>query len=115
MAEIARMRDEQIPQKDFDNAKRALVAQFALGLESPAAVLSNYVTIYTYKLAPDYWDRYPERINAVTQAQALAVAKTYLDPARLQIVAVGDPKVADTFKAFGTVDMYDTNGKPVIK
>ena len=115
MAEIARMRDEQIPQKDFDNARRALIAQFALGLESPAAVLGNYLTIYWFKLAPDYWDKYPERINAVTQAQALAVAKKYLDPARLQIVAVGDPKVADAFKAFGTVEMYDTNGKPVIK
>jgi predicted Zn-dependent peptidase len=54
-------------------------------------------------------------VNAVTQAQALAVAKKYLDPSRLQIIAVGDPKVADVFKQFGTVDMYDTNGKPVIK
>lgn len=115
MAEIARMRDEQIPQKDFDNARRSLIAQFALGLESPAAVLGNYLTIYWNKLPADYWDKYPERVNAVTQAQALAVAKKYLDPARLQIVAVGDPKVADAFKAFGTVEMYDTNGKPVIK
>ena len=115
MAEIARMRDEAIPQKDFDNARRALIATFALGLESPAAVLSNYVTLYWYKLPADYWDKYPERINAVTQAQALAVAKKYLDPSRLQIVAVGDAKVADAFKAFGTVEMFDANGKPIVK
>lgn len=115
MAEIARMRDEQIPQKDFDNARRSLIAQFALALESPAAVLGNYLTIYWNKLPLNYWDTYPERVNAVTQAQALAVAKKYLDPSRLQIIAVGDPKVADVFKQFGTVDMYDTNGKPVIK
>lgn len=115
MAEIARMRDEAIPQKDFDNARRALIATFALGLESPAAVLNNFVTLYWYKLPADYWDKYPERINAVTQAQALAVAKKYLDPARLQIVAVGDAKVADAFKKFGTVDMFDASGKPIIK
>ena len=115
MAEIARMRDELIPQKDFDNARRSLIAQFALGLESPASVLGNYLTIYWYKLPADYWDKYPERINAVTQAQALAVAKKYLDPARLQVIAVGDPKVADAFKAFGTVEMFDTNGKPIVK
>ena len=115
MAEIARMRDELIPQKDFDNAKRSLIAQFALALESPAAVLGNYLTIYWNKLPADYWDKYPERVNGVTLAQAQAVAKKYLDPARLQIVAVGDPKVADVFKAFGTVEMYDTNGKPVIR
>lgn len=115
MAEIARMRNEAIPQKDIDNAKRSLIAQFALGLESPAAVLGNYLTLYWYKLAPDYWDKYPERITAVTSAQALAVAKKYLDPSRLQIVAVGDPKVADVFKAFGTVEIFDANGKPVVK
>lgn len=115
MAEIARMRDELIPQKDFDNAKRALIAQFALALESPAAVLGNYLTIYWNKLPADYWDKYPDRVNGVTLAQAQAVAKKYLDPSRLQIVAVGDPKVADAFKAFGAVDMYDVNGKPIIK
>ena len=115
MAEIARMRDEEIPQKDFDNARRSLIAQFALGLESPAAVLGNYVTLYWYKLPANYWDTYPDRVNAVTRAQALAVAKKYLDLSRLQIVAVGDPKVADAFKAFGTVEMFDVNGKPIVK
>ena len=115
MAEIARTRDETIPQKDFDNAKRAMIATFALRLESPAAVLSNFVTARTYQFPLDYWDKYPERINAVTQAQALAVAKKYLDPKRLNIIAVGDPKVADVFKQFGTLELYDANGKPVVK
>lgn len=115
MAEIARMRDEMIPQKDFDNAKRAMIATFALRLESPAAVLGNFVTARTYQFPLDYWDKYPERVNAVTQAQALAVAKKYLDAKRLHIVAVGDPKVADVFKQFGTLEMYDASGKPIIR
>ena len=106
---------EQLSQQDYDHARRSLSAQFAIALESPAAVLGNYLTIYWNKLPLNYWDTYPTRVNAVTQAQALAVAKKYLDPSRLQIIAVGDPKVADVFKQFGTVDMYDTNGKPVIK
>ena len=115
MAEIARMRDEVMSAKDLDNAKRSLIATFALGLESPAAVLGNYLTIYWYKLAPDYWDKYPSRVNAVTGARAQEIAKKYLDPSRLQIVAVGDPKVADVFKAYGPVDLYDATGAPVKK
>ena len=52
---------------------------------------------------------------AVTQAQVQAAAKKYLDPARLQIVAVGDPaKVAEMLKQFGTVETYDTEGKRVM-
>ena len=43
-----------------------------------------------------------------------AAAKKYLDPSRLQIVAVGEGKViGDILKKFGTVDVYDTEGKLV--
>ena len=46
--------------------------------------------------------------------QVQAAAKKYLDPARLQIVAVGDAsKIADSLKKFGTVETYDTNGKRI--
>ena len=38
-------------------------------------------------------------------------ARKYLETSRLQIVAVGDPKIGDTLKQFGTVNTYDTNGK----
>ena len=51
---------------------------------------------------------------AVTQADVQAAAKKYLDPARLQIVVVGDAsKIADILKQFGTVETYDTNGKRI--
>jgi predicted Zn-dependent peptidase len=113
MAEVARMRDESIPQKEFEDRKRGMVASFALSLESPTAVLNNHVTRWLYGLPGDYWDRYPERVMAVTQAQVQAAAKKYLDPSRLQIVAVGDPAKVGLFKPYGTVEVFDTNGKRI--
>jgi zinc protease len=116
VAEITRMRNEPVPAKEFEDRKRGMVASFALSLESPAAVLNNHVTRWLYKLPADYWDKYPERVMAVTQAEVQAAAKKYLDPARLQMVVVGDPtKVADLLKQFGTVEMFDTNGKPIVR
>lgn len=112
MAEIARMRDEPVPDKEFADRKRALVAAFALSLESPQQMLSYYTTSWTYQLPANYWDTYPERITAVTQARVQAAAKTYLDTSRMQIVAVGDSaKVAQVLRGFGPVEMYDTEGK----
>jgi len=36
----------------------------------------------------------------------------YLDPARLQIVAVGDgKKIGEGLKQFGAVEVYDLDGK----
>jgi predicted Zn-dependent peptidase len=116
VAEITRMRDEPVPAKEFEDRKRGMVASFALSLESPAAVLNNHVTRWLYKLPADYWDKYPERVMAVTQAEAQAAAKKYLDPSRLQFVVVGDPaKVGDILKQFGPVETFDTNGKLIVR
>ncbi|HYN10466.1 MAG TPA: pitrilysin family protein [Vicinamibacterales bacterium] len=115
MIQIARMRDEAVPEKEFQDKKRGMVASFALSLESPQAVLQNHITRWLYKLPADYWDRYPERVAAVTQAQVQEAARKYLSLGRLQIIAVGDPKIGDTLKQFGTVETYDTEGKIVGK
>jgi zinc protease len=112
--ELARMRDERIPDREFAEKKRALVASFALSLETPGAILSNYIVSYLYKLPADYWDNYPARVMAITQDQVQAAAKKYLDPSRLQIIAVGDGKtIAGGLKKFGKLEMFDADGKAI--
>jgi predicted Zn-dependent peptidase len=114
LAEVARLRDEAVPDKEFKDQKRAMIGSFALSLENPQQMLSYFVTSWRYRLPADYWDRYPERITAVTQDQVRAAAKKYLDPSRLQIVAVGEPsKVGSVLGSFGTVETYDTEGKRI--
>jgi zinc protease len=114
MAEITAMRDVAVPNNELMDAKRAIVASFALDLESPQAVLSNYVESWTYGLPADYWDTYPAKVNAVTAAEAQAAAKKYWDTSRLQIVAVGDgTKITDILKKRGEVEVYDTEGQPM--
>jgi zinc protease len=109
--EIDRLRNERVPEPELGNAKRRIVASFALSLESPQQMLGYYMTSRVYKLPADYWERYPARILAVTSAQVQAVARKYLDPSRRQIVAVGDPKVADILQKFGALVTYDTEGQ----
>src|SRR5262249_48641201 len=114
MAEIKQMRDVVLTDKELADAKRALVASFALELESSNTVLSHHVDSYIYKLPADYWDKYPDRINAVTAADAQRVAQKYWAEDRLQIVAVGDAaKIEPTLKKLGTVQQFDADGKPV--
>jgi zinc protease len=114
MDEIRQMRDVPLTDKELAIAKRALIASFALELENPNGILNHYVESYIYKLPPDYWDKYPDRINGVTAADAQRVAKKYWAPDRLQIVAVGDAaKVEPTLKKLGTVQVFDADGKPI--
>jgi zinc protease len=114
LAEVQKLREDTIADKEFADHKRALVGSFALSLESPQQMVGYYITSWRYGLPADYWDRYPDRIEAVTKAQVQAAARKYLDPARLHIVAVGDPKTGpEALKEFGTLEIYDTDGKRI--
>jgi len=112
--EIRQMRDTPVTEKELADHKRALIAGFARQLESANAVLSDFIDLYVYKLTADYWDKYPDRIQAVTSADVQRVAKKYWAADRLQIVAVGDAaKVEPTLKKLGAVQAFDAEGKPI--
>jgi zinc protease len=111
LADIDAMRTTPVPEAELNDHKRAIVASFALSLESPEQLLGYYVQSWMYGLPADYWDTYPARISEVTAAQAQAAASKYWDPARLQLVAVGDAKIAEILKKRGTLELYDADGK----
>jgi zinc protease len=114
LAELAQMRDTPVPADELEDAKRAIVAGFALSLESPQQMLSYYTDNWTYGLPADYWDTYPARITAVTAADVQAAARKYWDPSRLQIVAVGDAtKITEVMKKKGQLEVYDADGSPI--
>jgi zinc protease len=113
LADIAAMREQPVPADELKDHQRAVVAGFARSLENPQQVLGYYTQIWLYGLPENYWETYPARISAVTAADAQAAAKKYWDPARLQIVAVGDPKIADVLRTRGELEIYDTDGRPL--
>jgi len=112
--EIKRIRDEKIPADEFERAKRTIIGGWALQLEYPQSMLADIITRKIYGLPADYWDKYPEKVSAVTPEEAQRVARKYLDLDKLQIVVVGDAKtIADPLKQFGKVEVYNTDGKPI--
>jgi zinc protease len=114
LAELAKMRDHAVPTEEFRDAQRSMTASFALSLENPDELLNLNVIRQLYNLPVDYWDRYTERITAVTPAQVQAVARKYLDASRLQIVAVGDAsKIEAALRTFGPVELFDDEGQPI--
>jgi predicted Zn-dependent peptidase len=91
--EFQRIRDEKVPTSELDEAKRALVASFALSLENPP---------------------YPAKIMAVTADDIQRVARKYINPDNLQVVAVGDvSKIKPVFEKYGPVEVFDGDGKKI--
>lgn len=103
--ELRRIANEPVSAQELTNARRALIGRFALSLDAPAALMGNLATQKIYRLPADYWDTYPQRVEAVTPADIQRVAKQYYDAARLQIVAVGDAKqLGKVLEKYGTVE-----------
>ena len=111
--EVKKINDEPVPANELDDARRAMVAGFALSLESPATVIGDWLAVQHYGLAEDYWDKYPDRIAAVDDAAVQRVAKKYVDPEHMQWVCVGDrAKIQDALAKYGTVNVVDVTGQP---
>ena len=114
MNEFKRIRDEKVSPLELENAKRAIIGNFALSLENPTGRLGNIITQKTYGLPSDYWDTYPQKVNAITADDVQRVAREYIDINHLQIVAIGDAsKTRDVLAKFGSVQEYDGDGKPM--
>lgn len=114
MYELKRLRDEKVSADELENAKRAIVGNFALSLEQPQSLLQNIITQKIYDLPADYWDTYPQKVAAITVDDIQKVAQQYIDLDHLQIVAVGDAAKTRTILAkYGTVEVFDAEGKPV--
>ena len=114
LADIKDMRDNPVPDTELANQKRAIVASFARSLENPTAVLNLYIDNFVYKLPADYWDTYPDLVDAITAADVQHVAQKYWAADRLQIVAVGDrSKVEPTLAKLGAVKTFDTEGNEI--
>jgi zinc protease len=113
MNEINRIRDKAVPESELEENKRSIVAGFALSLERPSELLDYAIALKVYGLPPDYWDNYPAKIMAITAEQVQRVARKYIVPDDLQIVAVGDAaKLKPVLDKYGTVQVFDTGGKP---
>jgi len=115
LRELNRIRDEKVPGDELDAARRAVVARFALSLESPQQLIAYAITRKTYNFPADYWDKYPAQIAAITADDVQRVAKKYVDPATMQVVAVGDAgKIKTVLEKYGPVEIVEDSGKPPV-
>src|SRR5467141_755676 len=114
--ELRRMRDTQLTPAELalskDSIARSLPGRFERGTE--AAV--SFAELFTYDLPLDYYSNLPDRINAVTAEQAQAMARKYILPEKMIVLAVGDcAKIEADMKKLnlGKVEIRDTDGKVV--
>lgn len=114
--EIHRMIDTEMKPEELilakDSQSRSLPGMYETS-NGEAGALSE---LFVYSLARDYFSTLPERLNAVTAADAQGVAKKYLHPEQMILVCVGDrAKIEPELVKLdlGAVEIRDADGNLV--
>jgi len=114
--ELRGMVEKPVGSEELTKAKDALANSLPGAFESSANAVGNFSNVFIYNLGLDYYTKYAAQVNAVTTDQALAMAKKYLVPDSMVVIAVGDrAKIEPELKKLnlGSIEIRDTEGKPI--
>ncbi len=95
-----------------DNTSLSLPGQF----ETSARVAERTGELFVYNLPLDYYGRLPAQIDATTSFDVERVAKKYLKPANMIVIAVGDKtKIEPELKKLnlGPIKEFDFEANPI--
>lgn len=104
LKEIDRLRNEPPSAEELRGFQNFLAGNFVLRNSSRSNIAMQLAFIDLYGLSDDYVRTYVQSVYALTPADIQRLAKTYIDPAKLAIVVVGDrEKVAEQLKPYGVI------------
>ncbi len=113
LKEVEKLRTVAVPADELAAAKTSLKGLYLQRNRTVQSLSARQAAIDTMGLPASTLNDYPARIDALTAAQVQAAANKWLDPKGLKIVIVGDAALlAPQLKAYGTVKIFDADGKP---
>lgn len=110
LKEFTRIREAPVRDEELSLASSYLIGVFPIRFETTAEVAGGLANVEIFRLPSNYFDTYRERVAAVTADDVLRVARTHLDPSRLQVVVVGNAdSISEPLSALGVgpVTVYD--------
>lgn len=117
LKEIKRIRTELVKDEDLSNVKAGYIGRFVMQVEKPATIARYALNIQTQGLAPDFYEKYIQRINSVTPADIQRVANKYFlaDNLRVLVVGKGSEVIPGLEKLKMPVSYFDKYGQPTQK
>ena len=105
MKEIERIRTTEVSEDELKTARETALNSLVFAFDTKTKTLGRMLTYEYYGYPADFIAQYQKALTQVTRVDILRVAKERLDPAKLAIVAVGNPA--------GFVQPLDKLGHPV--
>jgi zinc protease len=111
--EIGQMGDQPIRPEEIMLVKSTLVRALPSWFETTSSTVGMLSDIPAYNLGLNYYQEYVKKVEAVTEQDIRSVAKKYLLPEKMLIVAVGDRKTIEgglRALKLGEVEIRDADG-----
>jgi zinc protease len=112
--ELRAMRERAMPADELAGARNSQVLSLPGQFETNAGIAGSLAETYVFDLPLDYYRTLPAQFSRVTAQDVQGVARKYLAPEQMIVVAVGDrAKVApqlDKLK-LGPAELRDTDGQ----
>lgn len=88
--QVEKLRQDGPTDAELKQAKAYLAGRFARRFETQSGVAHAVLHQRLQRLPDDFYDRYVERLQAVTPASAQRAARTFMRPEEMVVAAVGD-------------------------
>ncbi|OLD11267.1 MAG: hypothetical protein AUJ06_00730 [Chloroflexi bacterium 13_1_40CM_3_70_6] len=91
LEELRKIVESKVAPADLALAQDKLVGELDVSRESPGGVAAQVLEGELFELGPDYVERYPRELRAVTREQVVETARTFLPPERHALAIAGPP------------------------
>jgi predicted Zn-dependent peptidase len=99
--EIGRLRKDPPDAKELKGVQNYMGGIFVLRNTSNQGIIGQLSFVELHGLKDDYLKTYVQKVNAVTRQDVQRITETYLNPAKMTYVVVGDKaKIEETLKAY---------------
>ncbi len=87
--EIRKIQREPVTEEELERAKESFLNGFVFSFTSPAQIVNRQMRLEYYGLPADFLERFRDNVAGVTRQDIQRVARQYLRPDGLVILAVG--------------------------
>ena len=111
ISEITRITLDPVTDEELQTVKNYMIGSFPLQIETPQQIASRIAMIVLYGLEPDYYDTYRDKLAALTTDGLYQIAREYLHPDSLTIVASGNVQALQSgMGEFGEMQIFSDEG-----
>jgi zinc protease len=112
LGELARLREEPVEPVELAETRDYLIGVFPYTVQTIGDLAKRLEMLATYDLPDDYFERYIERVRAVTVEEVQRLARRHLHPDRIAVVAVGPAETLEPQLAgLGPVTVWSPDGR----